>query len=182
MVIFKQEIHTRIQFLRQVIRKKEACLTDIPEGTLNIIHSGGRIQYYLYQNGRKKYLKANDMELGRCACQKEYDRKVLQAARQELKYLEKLEAIYQETGTMVPCDAIYEKLSEERRALLKPLKITDEEYRKQWEAAPYKKKELRDDFPAFFTNKGEQLVITHETGKSPLDVRIVEALVEHYFV
>lgn len=117
-LIIRQETEERIRFLRQVIREKEACLAEVPEGTLNIIHSAGRIQYYLYQNGRKKYLKPEDMKLARSICQKEYDRKVLMAARQELQYLEKLEAMYQQTGQKASCDTIYENLSEERRRLV----------------------------------------------------------------
>ena len=112
------------------------------------------------------------MELRRYLCQKEYDRKVFQAARQELVHLEKLESIYQGAGHREACDTIYENMQKERKALITPVRCTDEEYRKQWENAAYKKKEIGKDAPELFTNKGEQV-------RSKSEILIANALEKH---
>ena len=77
----------------------------------------------------KKYLKSNEIDLAIKLCQKDYDERVVIAAKKELAILDKLSKFLNNS----PCDKIYEHLSPHRRTLITPIYLPDEDYVKQWE-------------------------------------------------
>ena len=101
-------------------------------------------------------------------CQKDYDEKVLRAAKRELKQLEKLNALYEDRREPI-CNAVYESLAEARRKFIDPISLSDEEYVKQWEAVDYERKGFREDAPEFYTEKGERV-------RSKTEILIANAL------
>lgn len=171
-IILSQELVPRMEFLRRVIREKEQALQNAPTGTVNICKMYGRKQYYLNENGQRSYIKDSDRQLVQSLCQKDYDLRVLRSAQKELKLLEKMNALYCAAAQDSICDSIYEKMSADRRMLIQPIKLSDEEYIKQWETVEYEKKGFRDDAPEYYTEKGERV-------RSKTEIIIANALKKH---
>lgn len=162
-----------MQYLEQVIREKEMELADVPAGTLHIGIADGRVQYYLYENGRRSYIREQETELIKELCQKDYDQKVLRSAQKELGQLKKLQRIYESTTQETNCEKLYEKMAKERQKLIIPVRCTDEEYRKQWESIAYEKKGFGEQGPEFYTDKGERV-------RSKSEILIANALEKHH--
>ena len=101
-------------------------------------------------------------------CQENYDRKVLSAAKAELKGLEKMYRNYDEKT----CESVYEKSKKERQKLIHPIWLPDNEYIQKWEQVAYDKKSFQEDAPEFYTNKGERV-------RSKTEILIANALEKH---
>lgn len=163
--MFLEEIEQRIQQLKQIISEKERALTDVPDGSIHIFHSAGRTQYYLNKDGKRKYIKESEKEIVEKLCQKDYDQKVLLAAQRELKQLEKLYHNYSEKT----CESIYGRFIEERKNLVNPIWLPDDEFVKKWEQVEYDRKGFQEGSPEFYTDKGERV-------RSKTEILIANAL------
>ena len=87
---FLEELDKRIYKLRQTIIEKEKKLKKVPGGTIHISGTGEKVQFYLSDNGKRKYLRDKELPLVQKLFQKDYDQKVLKSAQKELKQLERL--------------------------------------------------------------------------------------------
>lgn len=163
--MFLEELKQRIRQLKQIISEKEKALIGVPDGTIHIFHSDSRTQYYLNNSGKRKYIKESEKETVEKLCQKDYDQKVLLAAQKELKQLEKLYHNYSEKT----CEAIYEKLNEERKKLVRPIWLPDKDFVSKWEQVEYDKKGFQEGAPEFYTDKGERV-------RSKTEILIANAL------
>ncbi len=110
-------------------------------------------------------MKDNEKKLVQQLCQKDYDQKIMTAAKKELKDLEKAYKNY--CGKT--CENIYEKLNIERKKLVVPIWVPDDEYVNSWEQIEYEKKGFQEDAPEFYTNKGERV-------RSKTEILIANAL------
>lgn len=168
---FKENLEQRIKELRSVIQKKEKSLADAPEGTIHLFESTDRKQFY-YKAGhgetKRKYIKKNNRQTISALCQKDYDQKVLDAAKKELKQLEKLEIQY----PALVYEEVYDALAAGRKEYVKPIRSTDEDFVKKWERIEYNPKMFHDDAPEFFTEKGERV-------RSKTEILIANALKKH---
>ena len=157
MTIFLQEVEKRIGFLQRIIAEKEHEVAIAPEGTLNICDFKGRTQYYVHRDGKRKYIKECERQLVKGLCQKDYDQKVLRTAQKELKQLENLRAYYRDQAQETICENVYENMFDKRRQFVIPIKLSDEEFIKQWDAVEYERKSFREDAPEYYTEKGERV-------------------------
>lgn len=83
-------LKTRIFELSNLLAIKQKALKAAPEGNLRISKSNGTVQYYHKSTSEKTgghYILAKNKNLAQQLAQKEYDKKVLAAANQELKLL-----------------------------------------------------------------------------------------------
>lgn len=164
----KEELDDRIYNLKQIINKKEKELSGVPEGSIHICKSGNRTQLYLNLEGKRRYLKETETKLVRKLFQKDYDQRVLLAAKKELKELKKLSKNYPQTT----CEEIYEALHVERKKTVEPIWFPDDEFIKSWEQTEYERKGFREDAPEYYTNKGERV-------RSKTEILIGNALQKH---
>lgn len=104
-------------------------------------------------NKNGTYIPKNRLDLARALAQKDYDEKVLCAAQAEMTALRQTVDRYPE---VLPED-IYLTLSPERRSLVNPIRLTDEELIERWLAKPFEPKEFRDGMPEFYSNRGERV-------------------------
>lgn len=165
---FVEKIEQRITKLNRIILEKEDALKNAPKGLINVCKANGRTQYYYKENSKdtaKKYLRDNEKDKVVALCQKDYDERVLLAVQKELKQLEKLKKNYPKQ----PYEDIYEKLIVERKALVQPIIMPDEEFIKNWEQVEYEKKGFHDDAPEYYTDKGERV-------RSKTEILIANAL------
>ena len=101
----------------------------------------------------KKEDPFEDNELVKVLAQKEYERKVLRSIEQEVKAIEKyLSSIPQNTA-----EEIYNSLHIERQKLIRPVRETDEQFVRRWEAFAFRGKEIEESVPVLLTEKGEQV-------------------------
>ena len=93
----KESIISRKQHLSNLIHQKEEALKNAPRGYLRISSTKKRIQYYRRMEPQDRngiYLRKSEQDTILKLAQKYYDKKILKAARQELKALEQYDKNY----------------------------------------------------------------------------------------
>lgn len=165
---FINELEARIFQLEEIIQNLEAKLQDAPQGSVHIYHSGKRTQYYLHDNNEIRYMKVQEMPEVVGLCQKDYDKKVLEAARKEWKDLQKIQRKYPKESW----ESIYARLHEQRKKLIQPIWLPEEEYVQQWEGQEYPQKGFHNDMPEFYSDRGERV-------RSKSEILIANALLKH---
>ena len=146
-------INDRILSLERIIDKAKAFIDQAPEGTLRVSSSKRGIQYYRRSNGRKDggtYIKTAQIDLAKALAQKEYFTELLKVAEKELRVLKR----YDQTEALAQ---VYRRMPEGRRALVRPVCIPREDYADRWQALTYTRKPIDDDFPEYYTNRGERV-------------------------
>jgi len=115
-----------------------------------------RVKYYHRQSKEDHngtYISRNNIKLAQHLAQKDYDQKVIRAAEQELKIIERRKM----DSLRYTIEDIYESIHPERQKLVAPLKKTDEIYVAEWKAIEYKGKQFDDNAPEHYTAKGERV-------------------------
>lgn len=152
----KNLLEARKEYLQQLINEKEEALIGVPSGLLRICKGRNKVQYYYRTNPKDfsgVYISEKDYELAKALAQKSYDKKVLTSAQKELKAVDSYISSFQETQA----EEIYEKLHQERRKLIEPIRETDEQYILNWQNVQYLGKEFDDGLPEIYTEKGERV-------------------------
>lgn len=157
MKIFLEELNMEIKKLEEAIQKLKRNLEKYPEGSLQINHSNGCVQYY-YNNPRSRYvrpqyIKKENCELVQKLAQKDYDTKLLKRLEERLKVAKKTFAVYNKTDL----EEIFYKYTKDRQRLLIPRYISDEDYAKKWEDISYQRKTFAEGTAEIYTVKGERV-------------------------
>ena len=153
MVDIKRTITLRIAELKEMIGYLERSSVLGRSGRLRISTSKNRTQYYLVQDSGDpdgSYLKKNQVEIARELAQKDYILQVLNAAKSEQEKLLKL----LKTDSVGAPEKIYDHLSEERKALIAPIRLSDEEFARKWSEQEYQTKGIPEGMPTFQTERG----------------------------
>lgn len=142
--------------LRKMIQKCRKDLDRAPEGKLRISVIRGKPRYYQITDPKDTtgvYLSKDKLRLAERLAQKAYDRKILEAAQQELAALETLER------KMPECRAedVFETLSTQRQKLVTPIEPTDEEFLAAWNSAEWDKDWYAGEKPKYPTMRGEMV-------------------------
>ena len=163
-----ENLEVRMNKLKKIIKEKEKSLRKAPQGIVNVHSSKGRVQYYYKENSADKarrYMKENEKVLVKELCQKDYDERVLDLAKSELKILEKLHKIYQSKV----CEEVFETLNVHRQKFVVPIMVPDKEFIEKWESETYERPGFAKDYPEYYTDKGERV-------RSKSEVLIANAL------
>ena len=152
------ELENELELLDNIIKQKKAALLTAPEGRLRISKSykNARPCYYHCTDNSSvngKYMKNEDMPLIKALAQKGYNKKVLRASIKRKADIEELLTRLSDSDL----ESLYYSLSEERKALVRPVQQTDEQYQQEWEAVPYTPKAFRSTDPVFYTLRGERV-------------------------
>ena len=90
-----QELKARNELLSKSVRDIETRIELLPEGRLCVKHRKDQDYYYVADIERsERYLRFNEIKLIRELAQKDYLKRVLKAARQELNAIEKMQLLY----------------------------------------------------------------------------------------
>jgi hypothetical protein len=146
-------LKSRAGDLEELISIKEKHLADAPGGKIRVSVRKGYGQYYHIKDGEKcggRYIRRSDLDLARNLVQKDYDVKVVEAARDELRTLNVLIKKY-EKGT---CEDIYGRLSLPRRELVTPFYMPDEDYVRKWLSEPYTGLGFEEGDPELYSEGG----------------------------
>ena len=149
------DLKSRLTLVRKIIAFCEKQLKESPAGRLRIMNQGNTIYYY-HVNGNDKNGKSidrNDQQLIRSLAQKAYLQSILKKAVEEEKLLSRFVDYYDSDELT----EIYRSCSQDRKDLISPVLLPDEEYKAKWQAQTYKHKEIDETLPVYETIKGEHV-------------------------
>ena len=151
-----EDARDRINQLNKIIAAKEIALRKAPEGIVNVAKTDARTQFYYKKNSadkKRKYLRSDEKVLVEKLCQKDYDEKVLSAAKDELQCLEHLQKKY----PSITCEQIYERLNEERKKRVLPIELPEDLLVSGWKNKQYARNGFSEGSPEHYTQKGERV-------------------------
>lgn len=152
----EDEIKARYDLVCRMEQQAEQKLMSFPEGRIKIKQSGNRLYYFHIGEKditKEKRLNENDKKLIEDLIQKSYIKKVLASLKIEKEFLEKTIGKYPETVA----EDVYEHISDNRRQIIKPIVLTDEQYIQRWMNTPFSPKPITSEQPVFITLKGEHV-------------------------
>ena len=165
------ELRTLSASLEQQIDKVYERLKKAPPGALRIIKKWNKHQYYHRENtndSQGKYIPEKDRPLAVRLAQKDYDNKLLKVLENQQKAIENFIKDYDPDAAQ----QVYEKLSDQRKALVTPEYLSDEEFIQQWMSQPYTRLGFKEEDQEFYTAKGERV-------RSKSEILIADALGRH---
>ena len=146
--------------LVKLMPRLEKEIAKAPEGSLVAMKARGRYpQYYQYIEGDRekgkngRYLPKKEIKLVQRLAQKQYDIEILECARKKVNTLDIFLKQYQE----VDLEAIYNNLSDERKALVRPVIESEESFVNTWKE---KMRGNANEFPKeieLYTEAGESV-------------------------
>ena len=152
----RKTLKERKEYLQQLVKEKNQALQKAPEGWLRTCKHREGWQYY-YRNNPKDsngcYIKEQDMKFAKCLAQRDYDRKLVNTAEQEIKAIDK----YFQVMPKTIAEDIYPTLHPARQSIITPIRETDEAYIQKWESVKYSGKEFSEDAPELYTLRGERV-------------------------
>jgi len=152
----KKILEEREAYLVKLKEEKKKSLQNVPEGSLRICSSNGKVQYYKRTDPKDfngVYIREKDIALAKKLAQKDYDKRVLQSIDKELVAIKKYVAVCPKASA----EEIYESLHKDRQPLINPVIETDEQYINKWQSITYHGKEFDEDMPEIYTAKGERV-------------------------
>ena len=109
-----------------------------------------------YRTG--EYISKEKMPITQQLAQKDYNVKLESLIEKEIKLLEKIEKFEAlEKKNKMQIENLYDSLSLERKALVEPMYISNEEYAKKWQEEPYTKKPFLDGVAEIYTDRDERV-------------------------
>ncbi len=165
MILSLNNLKSRALTLTGIIEQKTEILKGAPEGNLVISSSRGHPQFFIRTGDGKrrgKYLSGIPNDLVCALAQKDYDQRVLRAAKNELATLDTLIRKYS-AGTM---EDIFEKLVPERREMVTPVILPDDQFISQWLGKPYDRLGFDNNAPEIYNTKGLRVRSKSEPGIS----------------
>lgn len=128
--------------LLNLIKIKEHALKNAPAGSVRIVQRRNNVlQFYRKQEAgdyQGTYMPREDDVLARRLVQKDYDQRVLEKAKHELRLIENFTTTLEKNST----DTVLDSLDEKRKSLIKPATLTEAQYAELWQNQPYRKKKI----------------------------------------
>lgn len=161
----------RIQYLKNMIAKKEKSLESAPPGFIKVLKRGNNFSYYYKENWKDekwKCIKKSEKRLIKPLMQKSYDRLLLKAARSELKKLE----LIRKANALDSVDDVYHKLPAAFKDLISPAPDTRESVFRQWKTQKFIPKPVSNSLSDIQSKLGERM-------RSKSEVIIADMLTDH---
>ncbi len=156
MNLFLNSIQERIVLLEDIISNAKRDLRKAPKGNLKICKSPTRTQYYLRTDNNCStgtYIPKGKRQLAADIAQRDYLEKIICTSEVELHQLLNLQKKLKNSQP----ESVFPNLSEARKELVSPLFIPEDDFIKQWSQRDYEKKPFPDDYPEYYTHKGERV-------------------------
>jgi len=119
-----------IDQLIQQLKNRESMYKGLPKGTIRVTASRGKAQYFFRKEGdtKSEYLHEKDKELAYKLVQREYDRDALRKLDKMKRDINRFLRNYNSKEI----EEFYANLCEGRKAVVKPLELTDAMYVEKW--------------------------------------------------
>lgn len=154
-------LNARLSELNSLLNIKLKEIHKAPSGSLRITQSNHVTQYYHRDNPKDtcgQYIPVKNLKLAKQLAQKDYDKKLIISLKKELKILEKTLNEYRSLSKKIPlAEKLLEKFHLSRQKLITPVRLSDEEFIKNWQNVMYEKKEIPSDIPEHLTASNEQV-------------------------
>lgn len=147
-------LNKRIERLEGVVIHAQERIKDLPSGRLRASNFQGKTRYYYVcegQIGNGAYIHEDNLELARKLAQKDYLEKIVAAAEKELAIIRRAVESYPKE---VP-ETVYYDLRPERKALVPPLFLNDEDYVKWWLSESYRDNPFEPEEKCYATKRGD---------------------------
>ncbi len=147
-----KKMEQRIMLLRKEIERAEKGLMKYPEGRLRI----SKARFYMVENREKPtgmYISKKNIKLIKALAQKNYNERFIKMGTIELKALENAIEIIKR----VNAETAYSGLSEERKDLVEPYIIPDDEYVKAWLSQTFEENPAYPEKKRYSTKKGDKV-------------------------
>lgn len=128
---YKNQLMDQVEQLNTYIQQAEERLKKSKKTKKRMVCTSTRkngFQYYLMENGKRIYVKKQDIDMVRGIVQKDYDEaiyKELKTVRYRLQHFLKCYDVTQ-------INKVYSNLAEARKQLVKPLIPTDKQFVEEW--------------------------------------------------
>ena len=165
-ITISDDLRVRCSAVAKVIDKCRRELASYPAGRLRIKRQKDSVYYYHVTDNRSSngvLLEGSD-PLIRILAQKEYVQTLLRLGEAEYSVLKKAEDRYPE----LLFEGLYESYNPERKSLISPIVLPDDEYVSKWLNKPYRHKAISDNVPFDLTmntervrSKSEQIIADH---------------------
>ena len=141
--------------LQQIVKEKKSVVKKSSSGSLKAIHRKNHNEYYLRRSKDSKYtyLPKKKLELARVLAQRDYDKKVLKIAKEQLRLVNSLISSLRSACI----DDAYTKSPVARRPLIHPVRPSDEEFREEWLKQESCLLGFSKSDPEYYTAKGERV-------------------------
>ena len=149
--------------LDKLILKTQKALSTRPEGILSVHKRSMNLQYTYRpttDDMHRIYIRKDNLSFAQALAQKEYEKAFLKAASEQKRHLLKLasEGSVQSASLMYHALAEpYESLSSERKSLVTPYVLPDDQYIQSFLKTPYEKMGFDESEPMILTEKGERV-------------------------
>lgn len=138
----------------ELLKKVNRRLQKAPDGTLRISSGKRRIQYYYRTKpSDRDGIYLSDRKLISRLAQKGYDEKLQNRLRKEIQAIDQFMKRCPETEP----EDIYLQLPANRQKLLYAFEDTDAHFAENWEKLPYTGKEFPENYPEYYTERGERV-------------------------
>lgn len=158
---FSRQLQERVAQLNALLDLKLRALKIAPEGNLRISQSHGNAQYYHRKRPDDKrglYIDSKHYELAQGLAQKDYNKRMVASLKKEIKILQgalrQLEKLTELNGTT---ETVLNSLTPLRRALIRPVTLSDSQYAAAWLSPKYKGKPFQPDSQKMYTSNGERV-------------------------
>ena len=147
----------RQQEIERILLEVKTRISNAPQGSLRIAKAGGvYTQYYhrkdsVDKNG--KYIKKTNKELISVLAQKEYDIRVCYELEKQIEEISTFLCKYNSRGI----EEVFEEMKEEKKSLVSPLYLLDDDYIERWKQKEYPKKGFQEDGLELITDAGERV-------------------------
>ena len=153
------------------IEKINIRLENAPAGTLRIIKKWNKHQYYYREKPEEPlgvYIPEKDHALAVRLAQKDYDTKLIKVLKEQQTVIDRFLNDFDPKAA----EQVYMKLNEQRKELVTPEYLDDEEFVRQWLNQPYTRLGFKEDDQEFYTAKGERV-------RSKSEILIADALLRN---
>ncbi len=152
--MINHNMNERKKTLKSLLKKTSQAIRKAPPGRLRIKCCPIPRYYQVTDSSDRcgKYIVKEDFPVAKALAQKAYLQQLQDAAKQELDYISALEQM-----TFLRPEDVYSNLSENRKNLVEPFFLTDEEYAREWLDEPYERKGFLETDPFFVTSRGERV-------------------------
>ena len=150
----QQHMQAQSEKIFDTIIRLRARLAKSPPGRLRTAIRGNKPRFYHVTDPKKAnglYIPRSEEALAARLAQKEYDTAAVAELERQLEMLNRLIMNY----NPLALDDTFANLSDCRRQLVTPVRLTDAEYAKRWLAVPFKGKSFSDGLPEYATARGE---------------------------
>lgn len=148
------ELKQQEALLLKLKKVAEKQLSEVPEGNLKIRERRGKPEYYIVPpDGKEKYLRKEQLNLACNLAQKSYLNKFLIDITKQLDTIQQFLKKYSKKAL----SASYQELSHQRKNLVKPIYLTDEQFIEQWKNQEYIGKGFANNDEEMITKQGERV-------------------------